>query len=226
MGDNGQGSIGSDSSRIAAALRLEYTRAGLVEGDMAASPIAQFERWFQEALGAELAEVNAATLATAGADGEPDGRIVLLKGFDDRGFVFYTNYESAKARALASNPRAALVFFWRELERQVRIRGVAVKVAREESEAYFRSRPLGSQLGAWASEQSEVIASRAVIEARFTEVMARFAGADVPLPPFWGGYRVEPQSIEFWQGRPSRLHDRLRYTRILEGAWKLERLSP
>jgi len=210
-----------------ASLRLDYARARLGPEDVSASPIAQLERWLAEALEAEAAEPTAMTLATATPDGEPNARVVLLKGIDAKGLVFYTNYESAKGRELAANPRAVLVAFWRELERQVRVGGHVTKVSREESEAYFRSRPLGSQLGAWASAQSEVVAGREVIEAQYAEAQARFAGGDVPLPPFWGGYRLEPRWMEFWQGRPSRLHDRLRYTRDADrDTWRLERLSP
>ncbi len=210
-------------------LRLDYTRAGLHEKDLSPSAIAQFDRWFQEAVAAKVPEANAVTLATASLDGAPSARIVLLKGYDERGFTFFTNYESAKGRELDANPRAAMTAFWRELERQVRISGRVVRASREESETYFHSRPLGSQLGAWASQQSETVASREALDARFAEVSARFDGKPVPLPPFWGGYRIEPATIEFWQGRPSRLHDRLRYTRIephAGSAWRIERLSP
>jgi pyridoxamine 5'-phosphate oxidase len=216
-----------DSNRLSqlSQIRLDYSRAGLLEADLDPSPIAQFDRWFHEALTAEVTEVNAMTLATATSDGEPSARIVLLKGFDARGFTFFTNYESDKGRDLEANPRAALVFFWKELERQVRIRGAVARLTREESDAYFQSRPLGSRLGAWASSQSAVVSSRAEIDARFAEVSARFGDGPVPLPPFWGGYRVAPDVIELWQGRPSRLHDRLRYTRIADG-WRIERLSP
>ena len=166
------------------------------------------------------------TLATVDADGTPSARMVLLKGFDERGFVFYTNYGSPKASDLERNPGAALVFYWAELERQVRVSGTVARVSHEESEAYFRTRALGSRLGAWASAQSTVISGRAPLEQRLGEVTARFADGDVPLPPFWGGYIVTPQSIEFWQGRPNRLHDRLRYLRQPDGTWIVERLSP
>ena len=212
-----------------ASIRSEYTRAGLHERDVSRDPFAQFDRWFHEAVTAGVAEVNACTLATATPDGQPDARIVLLKGYDARGFVFFTNYESHKGAALHANPRAALVFFWHELERQVRIRGTVSKIAREESDAYFHSRPRGSQLGAWASRQSAIIAGREVIEGELAEITARFGDGPIPLPPFWGGYRVEPSSIELWQGRPSRLHDRLQYTRNTidpAAAWALARLSP
>ena len=219
------GGISSDIS----SLRLEYTRAGLLEAEALPSAIAQFDRWFQEALEAKALEANAVTLATASRDGAPSARIVLLKGYDERGFTFFTNYESAKGRELDANPRAAMTAFWRELERQVRITGKVVRTSREESEAYFRTRPLGSQLGAWASHQSEVVTGRAALDESFAEMQARFEGGFVPLPPFWGGYRLEPSVIEFWQGRPSRLHDRLRYTRVdptQTDAWIVERLSP
>lgn len=208
-----------------ASLRLDYARARLEPEDVDPSPIAQLEKWLAEAIAAESAEPTAMTLATASKSGEPNARIVLLKGIDARGLTFFTNYDSTKGRELAENPRAVLVAFWRELERQARVGGDVTRVSREESEAYFRSRPEGSQLGAWASAQSSVIADRAVLEANFKEIRARFAGGVVPLPPFWGGYRLEPRWVELWQGRPSRLHDRVRYTRI-DGGWRIERLSP
>ena len=195
------------------------------EADLAADPIVQFGRWFKEAEAAELIEPSAMTLATAAADGRPSARMVLLKGFDQRGFVFYTNYGSRKAGELGANAAAALVFWWPPLERQVRVEGRVERVSREESEAYFRTRPLGSRLGAWASAQSEVIPGRAVLEERLERLSARYADGDVPLPPFWGGYRVRPDTIEFWQHQPNRLHDRLRYRRD-GGAWVIERLSP
>ncbi len=195
------------------------------EADLAADPIVQFGRWFKEAEAAELIEPSAMTLATAAADGRPSARMVLLKGFDQRGFVFYTNYGSRKAGELGADAAAALVFWWPPLERQVRVEGRVERVSREESEAYFRTRPLGSRLGAWASAQSEVIPGRAVLEERLERLSARYADGDVPLPPFWGGYRVRPDTIEFWQHQPNRLHDRLRYRRD-GGAWVIERLSP
>ncbi len=195
------------------------------EADLAADPIVQFGRWFKEAEAAELIEPSAMTLATAAADGRPSARMVLLKGFDQRGFVFYTNYGSRKAGELGADAAAALVFWWPPLERQVRVEGRVERVSREESEAYFRTRPLGSRLGAWASAQSEVIPGRAVLEERLERLSARYADGNVPLPPFWGGYRVRPDTIEFWQHQPNRLHDRLRYRRD-GGAWVIERLSP
>ena len=206
-------------------LRREYALASLDERDVPPDPVAMFSRWFADAQAADVAEPNAMTLATASADGAPSARMVLLKGVDDGGFVFFTDYRSRKAAELDANPRAALVFHWVELERQVRIAGSVARVAREETEAYFRTRPLGSRLGAWASEQSSVIAGRAVLDTRLRDVEARFAGEDVPAPPHWGGYRLAPGSVEFWQGRASRLHDRIRYVRR-GGAWAIERLSP
>lgn len=208
-----------------ARLRKEYTRAGLHESDVHRNPIEQFRRWFEEARAADLHEPNAMTVATATAGGKPSARTVLLKGFDERGFVFYTNYEGSKAHDLLENPRAALLFYWGELERQVRIEGRAERIAAEESDAYFASRPRGSQLGAWASEQSRPVADRAVLEERLREVEDHFGEGEVPRPPFWGGYRVAPESIEFWQGRENRLHDRLVYRRE-NGVWGIERLQP
>jgi pyridoxamine 5'-phosphate oxidase len=210
-----------------AALRHDYVAHGLRRADLDADPIKQFNTWFNEAAAAEIRDVNAMSLATISADGTPAARIVLLKGISERGFVFFTNYESEKGRQLAQNPMAALCLFWVQLERQIRITGAVEKTSREESEAYFQSRPIGSQLGAWASKQSEPIANREALEARLAEVQARFGGGPVSLPPYWGGYRVVPEAIEFWQGRTNRLHDRFRYSRAREGdAWLIERLSP
>ena len=208
-----------------AGLRKEYTQAGWRRAELAADPIVQFRLWFEQALQAVLPEPNAMTLATVDEHGFPVARIVLLKGLDERGFHFFTNYQSAKARQLAKTPRAALVFHWVELERQVRILGTVRKLALEDTEQYFQSRPRGSRLAAWASDQSEVLADRAALESRWEAMEKRFPEEIVPVPPFWGGYAVNPVSVEFWQGRPSRLHDRFRYTR-LETAWKLERLAP
>lgn len=207
-------------------IRKEYVWGGLSESDMDADPIRQFEAWFRQALAANLPEPNAMTLATATPDGQPSARIVLLKAFDASGFTFYTNYEGRKGRELTANPRAALLFFWPELQRQVRIAGTVERVSDAESDDYFRSRPLGSRLGAWASAQSEVIPSRDVLEDRVREVAQRFPDGEVPRPPFWGGFRVRPLTIEFWQGRPDRLHDRLRYQRVQPDGWRIERLSP
>ncbi len=209
-----------------AALRREYARQALNEDSAEADPIAQFRRWFDEALAAEVLDPNAMTLATASPAGHPSARIVLLKGFDADGFALYTNYESRKAQELEANPWAALVFWWGVLERQVRVEGQVERVAERDSDAYFGSRPRGSRLGAWASPQSRVIAGRDVLESRLEEAEARFPDESVPRPSYWGGYRVRPEAVEFWQGRPSRLHDRLRYRRAEEGVWLVERLAP
>jgi len=206
-------------------LRREYARARLDERDVSHDPMVEFARWFAEAQEAQVPEPNAMTLASATPDGAPSARIVLLKAFDERGFVFFTDYRSRKGGELEANPRAALVFYWWELERQVRISGRVSRTSLEESDAYFRTRPLGSRLGAWVSHQSRAIPSRRVLEEDLREVEQRFADGDVPLPSHWGGYRVEPDEIEFWQGRPNRLHDRIRYARRDTG-WKVERLSP
>ncbi len=206
-------------------LRREYASRALSEDQADADPIRQFTTWFDEAVSAQLLDVNAMTLATVSPTGDPAARIVLLKGFDEHGFVFFTSYESAKGRELAARPRACLLFFWVELERQVRITGSVTQVSTAESDEYFHSRPFESQLGAWASAQSTPVANRAWLETRFAELSAQYAGKAVPLPPFWGGYRVRPELMEFWQGRQSRLHDRLLYTR--DGAnWSRSRLAP
>ena len=206
-------------------LRREYARARLDEKDVSPDPFAEFARWFAEAQAAEAVEANAMVLATATPDGRPSARMVLLKGFDHQGFVFFTDYRSRKAQELEANPRAALGVHWSELERQVRIEGAVTRTSVEESEAYYRTRPLGSRLGAWVSQQSRVIASREELEAGLREVERRFSETEVPLPPDWGGYRVSPECFEFWQGRESRLHDRIRYLREGE-RWRIERLSP
>jgi pyridoxamine 5'-phosphate oxidase len=207
-------------------LRREYTLAGLKESDLDPDPFKQFDTWFQQALAAGLPEPNAMTLATATLDAKPSARIVLLKGLDERGFVFFTNYESQKGRELSANPQAALVCYWIELERQVRINGRASCVSVTESEEYFRTRPLGSQLGAWASQQSEVVNGRETLEDRLEQLTQEYQSKPIPLPPNWGGYRVAPDMLEFWQGRPNRLHDRLRYTLQPGNRWLIERLSP
>jgi len=208
-----------------AALRHDYLAHGLRREDLDPDPIKQFSKWFGEAAAAEIRDVNAMSLATATPDGAPSVRIVLLKGISDRGFVFFTNYTSEKGRQLEQNPRAALNLFWVQLERQIRIDGPVEKTSRKESEEYFHSRPIGSQLGAWASKQSEVIENRDLLETQLADVRQRFEGGPIPLPPQWGGYRVVPETIEFWQGRTNRLHDRFRYSRQSTG-WLIERLSP
>ena len=197
----------------------------LDESDLPSDPIVQFETWFNLARSSGLKEPTAMTLATVSADGQPSARMVLLKDVSPHGFTFYTNYESHKARELDRHPKAALVFWWPELERQIRITGTVVRVSREESEAYFGTRPEGSQLGAWASHQSAPIPNRQILEDRLNQLSAQYRGTPIPLPPFWGGYRVRPDTIEFWQGRPNRLHDRIRYSRVADG-WHIERLSP
>lgn len=206
-------------------LRREYASRALTEAGALDDPIQQFALWFGEALRSELLDTTAMTLATATRAGEPSARIVLLKGFDEAGFVFFTNYESAKGRILADNPRASLLLFWAALERQVRVTGTVTKISAQESETYFQSRPFESQIGAWASAQSRTVHDRAALESRYAELAEKYAGGPVPLPPFWGGYRVAPEVIEFWQGRQSRLHDRLLYTRQ-GGAWSRSRLAP
>lgn len=206
-------------------LRREYTRAGLSEEDAHGDPVEQFRRWFDEALSANLHEPNAMTLSTATPDGSPSARVVLLKGFDERGFVFYTNYEGRKGRELEANPRCSLLFYWGELERQVRIEGRATRLPGEDSDAYYASRPRGSRLGARASQQSRPVEGRGVLEERLRELEREYEGREVPRPPFWGGYRVEPEAFEFWQGRENRLHDRLLYRHADDG-WRVERLQP
>lgn len=230
-------------------IRREYNLAGLRRADLDADPFAQFRKWFEQAAGArvsgrarkflihlykklfliseaELIDVNAATLATADKDGRPSARIVLLKGMDGRGFVFFTNYESRKGRDLAENPNAAMVFYWPDQERQVCIAGTVEKIPPQESETYFKTRPKGSRLAAWASRQSAILKNRAALEQRWREFEEKFSGDDVPMPPNWGGYVLRPERIEFWQGRPSRLHDRFQYLKQPDGTWRIQRLSP
>ncbi len=207
-------------------LRREYTFQGLSETDVNPNPFEQFKLWFDQALAARLPEPNAMTIATASLDGKPSARMVLLKDYDERGFVFYTNYDSQKGQHLRENPWGAIIFWWAELERQVRIEGRVEKVSEAESEAYFRSRPQGSQLGAWVSDQSQIIDSREVLEERLQQLKEKYENQEVPRPPHWGGFRVIPDKIEFWQGRPSRLHDRLLYQREENGTWTIQRLSP
>jgi pyridoxamine 5'-phosphate oxidase len=214
-----------ETSEEASRLQVERTRGTLEEADLDPDPLKQFDRWLREALEHQPGEPNAMTLATATRDGSPSARMVLLRGFDDRGFVFYTNYESRKARELEENPRAAAVFYWGALERQVCITGRVARVSAEESKSYFENRPRGHQLGAWTSRQSRILESRAELDESLSRIEARFEGKEVPLPPYWGGYRIAPDTIEFWQGRTDRLHDRLRYTRTEDG-WDIERLSP
>jgi pyridoxamine 5'-phosphate oxidase len=206
-------------------IRKDYKLQSLNEED-AGSPFDLFDKWWKEALAAQIEEVNAMTLATASADAVPSARIVLLKGYDQKGFVFFTNYNSFKGQQLEENPRATLVFFWKELERQVRITGLVSKTSDEESDQYYNSRPEGSRLGAWASPQSQVIENRRWLEDNELQFRNKFAGQSVPRPPHWGGYRVKPVSFEFWQGRSSRLHDRLQFSLLSDGVWQLERLAP
>jgi pyridoxamine 5'-phosphate oxidase len=207
-------------------LRRNYATRSLDRDDLNADPFTQFDHWMREAIETQLLEPNAMSLATADATGRPALRTVLLKGFDRRGLVFYTNYESAKARDLAVNPRVALLFAWLPLERQVIVTGRAEKISAAESLRYFLSRPHDSQIGAWASRQSEVITTRSLLETKFAEMKAKFMQGQVPLPDHWGGYRVTPESFEFWQGRPSRMHDRFRYKLQPDGSWLIERLMP
>jgi pyridoxamine 5'-phosphate oxidase len=206
--------------------RKEYSLAGLSEKDVARDPFRQFEKWFQEAEAAKIHEPNAAVLATSTKDGRPSARTVLLKGIDGRGFVFYTNYNSRKGRELESNARGAYLFPWFGLERQVIVEGTVARITREESEAYFHSRPRASQLAAWASAQSSIISGRDELESAMKAVEKKYTGVEAPLPPNWGGFRIAPDSVEFWQGRRSRLHDRLRYRREANGSWLIERLAP
>jgi pyridoxamine 5'-phosphate oxidase len=206
-------------------LRKDYSLEGLGETEVDPNPFIQFKKWFEQSLAAQLPEPNAMTIATTTTDGKPSARMVLLKDFDERGFVFFTNYNSRKGQELAENPQAALVFWWAELERQVRILGSVEKVSESESDYYFESRPPKSRLGAWASNQSEIIPNREVLEERMQELQDKYENQEIPRPRHWGGFRVIPTEIEFWQGRSSRLHDRLLYTHV-DGSWKIQRLSP
>ena len=208
------------------ALREEYTRDGLKREDLNADPVEQFTCWFDQAMKTEVHEPNAMSLATVSPEGQPSLRTVLLKYFDEKGFVFFTNYTSEKAHDIEQNPKVALMFFWLPLERQVIIRGEAEKIGKADTVKYFLSRPHGSQLGAWCSHQSSVITSRKILELKLDEMKRKFKKGDVPVPSFWGGYRVKPTSIEFWQGRPSRLHDRFRYNQQDDSSWDIERLAP
>jgi pyridoxamine 5'-phosphate oxidase len=207
-------------------MRKDYSRQSLDASDVLRDPVAQFQKWFEEARQAALAEPNAMHLSTVNAEGKPAGRVVLLKGIEEGQFIFYTNYQSRKGQELAHTPWAALTFFWIELERQVRIEGKVSKVARQTSDSYFHSRPRGSQIGAWVSPQSEVIPGRDFLENRQQTLEDQFAGQEVPLPEHWGGFALIPEMIEFWQGRPSRLHDRIRFTLNEQQEWIIERLAP
>jgi pyridoxamine 5'-phosphate oxidase len=206
-------------------IRKDYKLQSLSEADVAADPFVQFGKWWDDAVKSDIDEVNAMTLATVDANGFPAARIVLLKGYTENGFVFFTNYNSNKGQELDKNGNACLVFFWKELERQVRITGVAEKISTEESIAYFNSRPDGSKIGAWASPQSLAVAGKAWLKETFDYYKERFKHGEIPKPPHWGGYRVKPVKIEFWQGRPSRMHDRIHYT-LADGKWTIERLAP
>ena len=211
--------------KSAAELRELYTQRGLTETDLGPDPLAQFREWFDQVRALQLPEHNAMALATTDKQGRPSARMVLLRGLDERGFVFFTNYDSRKGHELAENPFAALIFYWAELSRQVRVEGSVEKISGEESDAYFATRPRLSQLSAWASNQDQPIPNRALLEERMDVLAARYPN-EVPRPPYWGGYRVVPEAIEFWQSRPNRLHDRFRYTRSPDGTWVIERLAP
>jgi pyridoxamine 5'-phosphate oxidase len=216
----------SNNERVEA-LRREYKRDGISEETVQQNPLDQFTIWFEDALNTDMTDANAMTLATSTSDGKPSSRIVLLKGFDEEGFRFYTNYDSRKGKELSENPHAALCFYWPALERQVRIEGTVSKLSREQSASYFRSRPRDSQIGAWASQQSSRLKNRRELEANFEELKQRFKDQDVPLPDFWGGYTLLPEAIEFWQGRTGRLHDRILYTRSAKDQeWEIQRLNP
>ena len=206
--------------------RHDYEKASLDESSVDGDPIRQFQAWFDQATEAGLPEPNAATVATATPEGRPSARVVLIRGFDERGFVFYTNYQSRKGREIEANPFASLAFFWQPMERQVRVEGPVVRASEAESDEYFRGRPTGSKLGAWVSNQSGVVPGREALESELEVIKRRFPTDEIPRPPHWGGFRIVPESIEFWQGRRSRLHDRLIYRRSAEGPWQVERLAP
>ena len=207
-------------------IRQDYQKRTLEDNDVDPDAVVQFANWWDDAIKSEIEEVNAMTLATVNDEGNPTARIVLLKGFDENGFVFFTNYNSHKGEALSKHPYASLVFFWKELERQVRIEGPVSRINEAESDAYFNSRPAESRIGAWASPQSQVITNRDILEENIKKYQLQYPGNDIPRPPHWGGYLVKPALIEFWQGRPSRLHDRILYTLLKENEWKIERLAP
>ncbi|MFZ4057452.1 MAG: pyridoxamine 5'-phosphate oxidase [Ferruginibacter sp.] len=214
------------ASEDIAKIRKDYTLNTLNEDSVSADPIQQFGVWWKEAESASIEEVNAMTLATVDAAGVPEARTILLKGYDEKGFVFFTNYNSAKSIQLDAHPTCSLLFFWKELERQVRITGIAERISTEESIHYFDSRPEGSKIGAWASPQSTVVAGAAWLKETFQYYAERFKHGKIPKPPHWGGYRIKPTKIEFWQGRPSRMHDRILYSNLIESTWKIERLAP
>lgn len=216
----------SASTTHIANIRQDYTMAALDENTTGIDPVAFFRKWFDEAHTAQISEVNAMALATVSAEGKPHARIVLLKGVEHNGFVFFTNYESNKGKHIAANDSAALLFFWKELERQVRIEGTISKISTVESDQYFQSRPHGSRLGAWSSPQSQIIPDRSVLDNNYQSFEEKFTGTDVPRPPHWGGYIVVPQQIEFWQGRSSRMHDRILFTQSAGGLWEKVRLAP
>jgi len=217
--------MGISMNKNIADIRKEYSLHSLDEKHIAADAIEQFTRWWDDAVKSEIFEVNAMTLATSTKDGRPSARIVLLKGYDEKGFIFFTNYESRKGKELAENPNAALIFFWKEIERQVRIEGIVEKISATESDEYFLSRPEGARIGAWASPQSSVIESRRILETNEAAYATKFKNS-IPRPPHWGGYRVMPLRVEFWQGRSNRLHDRIQYSKTADGSWKAERLAP
>lgn len=217
--------MAENHNELVASLRRNYQAATLDISDVTSDPMKQFDIWFKNALESELLEPNAMILSTVSAEGVPSARTVLLKGLDGGGFTFFTNYESQKGKEIEANPNVSLLFLWLELERQVRINGKAVKVSERESYNYFKSRPADSRIGAWASKQSSTVPGRTYLEVKFAEYKKKFGDTEIPLPPFWGGYRVIPEKIEFWQGRPNRLHDRIVYTKIASD-WKIERLSP